>query len=125
MKKNNRAASAEDAVNEQDNIPVQEETPESVSEEKTDAGAGEWDAEPAEEARPAEPEQSYTAPAELIYRETEEAAAPASEGAETAQAFLDALDGAQLLLYNSSGEARIEGPANARELRAALAAKAA
>ena len=58
MKKNNRAASAEDAVNEQDNIPVQEETPESVSEEKTDAGAGEWDAEPAEEARPAEPEQS-------------------------------------------------------------------
>ena len=51
--------------------------------------------------------------------------AAASEGAETAQAFLDALDGAQLLLYNSSGEARIEGPANARELRAALAAKAA
>ena len=49
----------------------------------------------------------------------------ASEGAETAQAFLDTLDGAQLLLYNSSGEARIEGPANARELRAALAAKAA
>ena len=33
--------------------------------------------------------------------------------------------GAQPLLYNNSGEARIEGAANARELRDALAAKAA
>ncbi len=54
-------------------------------------------------------------------------AAAASQGAETAQAFLDALGSgkAQLLLYNSSGDARIEGAANARELRSALAAKAA
>ena len=52
--------------------------------------------------------------------------ADAARGAETAQAFLDALgsDRAWLLLYNDSGEARIEGEANARELRAALAAKA-
>lgn len=51
--------------------------------------------------------------------------ADASKKAETAQEFLDALgaDRAQLLLYNNSGEARIEGEANARELRAALAAK--
>ena len=57
---------------------------------------------------------------------TPAAAAEASDGAETAQAFLDALgaDKAQLLLYNLSGEARIEGAANARELREALAAKA-
>ena len=50
----------------------------------------------------------------------------ASEGAETAQAFLDALQAGsvQLLLYNNSGEARIEGEANAQELRAALAAAA-
>ncbi len=49
--------------------------------------------------------------------------AEAFQGTETAQAFLEALgdDRAQLLLYNSSGEARIEGQANARELRAALA----
>ena len=54
------------------------------------------------------------------------AAAEASDGAETAQAFLDALgaDKTQLLLYNNSGEAKIEGAANAQELRAALAAKA-
>jgi hypothetical protein len=52
--------------------------------------------------------------------------AAASQGAETAQAFLDALGAgkAQLLLYNNSGEAKIEGEANARELRAALAKKA-
>ena len=52
--------------------------------------------------------------------------AAASQGAETAQAFLDALGAgkAQLLLYNNSGEAKIEGEANAQELRAALAAKA-
>ena len=51
--------------------------------------------------------------------------ANASQGAETAQAFLDALGSkAQLLLYNNSGEAKIEGGANAQELRAALAAKA-
>ena len=49
----------------------------------------------------------------------------ASQGAETAKAFLDMLgDKTQLLLYNNSGEAKIEGEANARELRAALAAKA-
>ena len=50
----------------------------------------------------------------------------ASDGAETAQAFLDALGAgkAQLLLYNASGDAKLEGGANARELRAALAAKA-
>ncbi len=54
-------------------------------------------------------------------------AGEASEGAATAQAFLEALGPgrAQLLLYNGSGEARIEGEANARELRAELAAKAA
>jgi hypothetical protein len=54
-------------------------------------------------------------------------AAKASGDAETARAFLDALGAgkAQLLLYNDSGEARIEGEANAKELRAALAAKAA
>ena len=51
--------------------------------------------------------------------------AAASQGAETAQAFLDALGSkAQLLLYNNSGEAKIEGGANAQELRAVLAAKA-
>ena len=52
-------------------------------------------------------------------------AADASKDAETAQAFLDTLGAgrAQLLLYNNSGETRIEGEANARELRAALAAK--
>jgi hypothetical protein len=51
--------------------------------------------------------------------------ADASQGTETAQAFLDALGSkVQLLLYNNSGEAKIEGTANARELRAALAAKA-
>ena len=52
--------------------------------------------------------------------------AAASQGAETAQAFLDALGAgkAQLLLYNNSGEVKIEGEANARELRAALAQKA-
>ena len=61
--------------------------------------------------------QKTEAPADL---------AGASQKAETAQAFLDALgtDRAQLLLYNNSGEATIEGEANARELRAALAAKA-
>lgn len=50
----------------------------------------------------------------------------ASREAETAREFLDALGsgGAQLLLYNNSGEAGIEGEANARELRAALAGKA-
>lgn len=62
-------------------------------------------------------------------RQTELPAAfeDAARSAETAQAFLDApgCDGAQLLLYNYSGEARIEGEPNARELRAALAAKAA
>ena len=49
----------------------------------------------------------------------------ATQGAEAAQAFLDALGAgkAQLLLYNNSGEAKIEGNANARELRAALAQK--
>ena len=43
------------------------------------------------------------------------------------RSVLDALGAgkAQLLLYNNSGEAKIEGAANARELRAALAAKAA
>lgn len=53
--------------------------------------------------------------------------AAASQGAETAQAFLDALgaDRTQLLLYNNSGEAKIEGEGNMRELRAALADKAA
>ena len=53
------------------------------------------------------------------------AAAAASQGAETAQAYLDALGAgnAQLLLYNISGDAKLEGAANARELRAALAAK--
>ncbi len=52
--------------------------------------------------------------------------AAAANGAQTASAFLETsgVDGAQLLLYNASGEARIEGPANARELRAAVAAKA-
>ncbi len=53
--------------------------------------------------------------------------AAASQGAETAHEFLDALgsDKAQLLLYNYSGEASIDGEANARELRAALSEKAA
>ena len=53
--------------------------------------------------------------------------AAASQGAETAQMFLDVLaaDGSQLLLYNCSGEAKIEGEANARLLRAVLAEKAA
>lgn len=52
--------------------------------------------------------------------------AHASQGAETAQEFLNGLgaETAQLLLHNNSGEARIEGAANARELAAALAAKA-
>ncbi|MBQ9459738.1 MAG: hypothetical protein IJU66_07365 [Oscillospiraceae bacterium] len=49
--------------------------------------------------------------------------APANT-AETAREFVDAL-GAQPLLYNNSGEAGIEGAANARELRDALAARAA
>ena len=51
--------------------------------------------------------------------------ADAAQGAETAQAFLDAPGAgtAQLLLYNNSGEVKIEGGANARELRAALAEK--
>ncbi len=50
----------------------------------------------------------------------------ASQGADSARAFLDALgaDKAQPLLYNNSGEVRLEGEANARELRAALAEKA-
>ena len=63
---------------------------------------------------------------EMRKREVPADAAEASRGAGTAQEFLDALgpDGTQLLLYNNSGEARIEGTANARELRAALAAKA-
>ena len=54
-------------------------------------------------------------------------AAEALQKAKTAQEFLDALgaDRSQLLLYNLSGEAKIEGEPNARELRAALAAKAA
>ncbi len=54
-------------------------------------------------------------------------AAAASEGAASAQAFLDALGAGrvQLLLYNCSGDARIEGEANARELRAELTAKTA
>ncbi len=53
-------------------------------------------------------------------------AADASRNAATAQEFLDSLgEGrAQLLLYNNSGDAKIEGEANARELRAALAATA-
>ena len=53
-------------------------------------------------------------------------AAAASQGAETAQAFLDALgaEHCQLLLYNSSGDARLEGEPNAPALREALAAKA-
>lgn len=51
----------------------------------------------------------------------------ASREAETAREFLDALGTrrACLLLYNNSGEAGLEGEANVRELRAALAAKAA
>lgn len=50
----------------------------------------------------------------------------AARKAETAQDFPGALGSgtAQLLLYNSSGEARLEGEANARALRAALAEKA-
>ena len=50
----------------------------------------------------------------------------AAQKAETAQAFPDALESgtAQLLLYNESGEAGLAGEANARELRAAIAAKA-
>ena len=49
----------------------------------------------------------------------------ALNGAETAQAFWKALgDDTVPLLYNLSGETKIEGEANARELRAALAAKA-
>lgn len=61
--------------------------------------------------------QKREAPADLI---------EASKGSETAQAFLGALGAGkvQLLLYNSSGDAKIEGEANARELRAAIAAKA-
>ena len=53
-------------------------------------------------------------------------AAGASETAETVGEFLAApgAEGMQPLLYNSSGEARIEGEANARELRAALASMA-
>ena len=51
-------------------------------------------------------------------------AAAASESVTTAQAFLETLGAGrvQLLLYNCIGEARIEGEANARELRAELAA---
>ena len=67
----------------------------------------------------------------LIYRnlpnrELPAEVADAAKGAETAQAFLNALGPgkAQLLLYNISGETKIEGDANAQELRAALAAKA-
>ena len=58
--------------------------------------------------------------------ETPAIVADASQGAETAQEFLDALgtDAVQPLLYNSSGETRIEGEANARELRAELASAA-
>ena len=53
-------------------------------------------------------------------------AAEASEVAATARDFLETLGPGrvQLLLYNCSGEARIEGEANAREFRAELAAKA-
>ena len=76
-------------------------------------------------------EESYVDCFELLNgavqsREVPADVANASNGAETAQAFLAALgDGkAQLLLYNNSGEAAIAGEANARELRAALAAKA-
>ena len=65
---------------------------------------------------------------ELKNRTVQKAEVPAdvtraAQGAEAAQAFLDALGAgkAQLLLYNSSGEAKIEGNANARELRVALA----
>lgn len=52
--------------------------------------------------------------------------ADASQNAKTAKAFLKALGNgkAQLLLYNNSGEAKIEGKANARALREALVAKA-
>ena len=49
------------------------------------------------------------------------------KSAETVQAFLDTLgDGnAQLLLYNSSGDAKIEGAENAQKLREALVSTAA
>ena len=53
--------------------------------------------------------------------------APSFAGsAETAGEFLAApgAEAMQPLLYNSSGEAKIEGEANARELRAALASMA-
>ena len=62
----------------------------------------------------------------VLKKEVPADVANASQGAESAKAFLDALGAgkAQLLLYNNSGEAKIEGEANARELRAALAAKA-
>ena len=54
------------------------------------------------------------------------ATASASETAATAREFLAApgAETMQPLLYNSSGEARIEGEANARALRAALASMA-
>ena len=57
--------------------------------------------------------------------EVPEEIAKASEGTQTAQEFLNALDSdnVQLLMYNRSGGAKLEGEANARELRAALAAK--
>ncbi len=62
---------------------------------------------------------------ELQKRDTPQDVADASREAETAEAFLDALGEKALpLLYNSSGDARIEGDTNARELRSALAAKA-
>ena len=59
-------------------------------------------------------------------RELPAEVADAAKGAETAQAFLNALGAgkAQLLLYNISGETKIEGEANAQELRAALVARA-
>ena len=46
----------------------------------------------------------------------------ALESADSVEAFLDALgaDEAQLLMYNSSGEAGIAAEQNARELRAYL-----
>ncbi len=76
-------------------------------------------------------QESYVDCFELLNGAVQQTAVPAdvaaaSQGAETAQALLDALgDGkVQLLLYNNSGEAKIEGAANARALRAALAAKA-
>ena len=50
----------------------------------------------------------------------------ASKGAKSAEGFLDALgtDKAQLLMHNRSGITKIEGEANAQELRAALVRRA-